>query len=196
MENLKIEMLPVDSLKPYEKNARAHEEYDVGVIANSIEQFGFNDPIGVWGEENLIVEGHGRLLAAKKLGMSEVPCVRLDHLSDEQRRAYAIAHNKSAEQSRWDFDFLKTELPDLMENFDMTDFGFGEFELTMLTDDAAPQAYEDEELDDYDDVSESALARKKIIITFEDQDEERLAKMLGLDSIDKVVYGIEELNGE
>lgn len=79
---LTIEYLPVSKLRPYEKNARTHDRESVEVIANSIREFGFDDPIGIWGD-NFIVEGHGRLAAAKKLGIKEVPCIRLDHLSDE-----------------------------------------------------------------------------------------------------------------
>lgn len=89
----------------------------------SIEEFGFNDPIGIWGPQNVIVEGHGRLMAAKKLGMKQVPCIRLDDLTDEQRRAYALAHNRTAELSVWDPDLLPLELEDL-PSYDMTEFGF------------------------------------------------------------------------
>lgn len=120
---LKIEYIPVGSLRPYDKNARKHKDADVKTIMSSIQEFGFDDPIGVWGPENLIVEGHGRLLAAKKLGMETVPVIRLDHLTDEQRRAYALAHNKTAEMSEWDFDILGGELDDIF-NIDMEKFGF------------------------------------------------------------------------
>ena len=116
---LKIEYLPIKALKPYEKNTRKHQKKDVDNIARSIEKFGMNDPIGIW-KDNIIVEGHGRLLACKQLGMTEVPCVRLDHLTDEQRREYAIAHNATAELSEWDFDILPDELADL----DLSDFDF------------------------------------------------------------------------
>jgi hypothetical protein len=119
---LKIEYIPVSKLKPYEKNARKHEKASIEAIANSIQQFGFDDPVGIWGE-NFIVEGHGRVQAAKKLGMKEVPCIRLDHLNDEQRRAYAIAHNKTAEVSDWDYELLDLEINDLPD-FDFEDFGF------------------------------------------------------------------------
>lgn len=91
---LKIEYLPIKSLKPYERNTRKHTDYDVGEIAKSITECGFNDPIGVYGESLTIVEGHGRLLAAKKLGMKEVPCIRLDHMTDEQRRLWKMKHPK------------------------------------------------------------------------------------------------------
>lgn len=110
---LKIEYVDVAKLKPYDKNTRKHEDYDVSQIAKSIEQYGFNDPIGIWGKDNIIVEGHGRLLAAKKLGMDKVPCIRLDDLTDEQRREYAIMHNKTAELSTWDFDLLAEDIGEL-----------------------------------------------------------------------------------
>ena len=116
---LKIEYLPIKALKPYEKNTRKHQKKDVDNIAKSIEKFGMNDPIGIW-KDNIIVEGHGRMLACQQLGMTDVPCVRLDHLTDEQRREYAIAHNATAELSEWDFDILSDELGDL----DFSDFDF------------------------------------------------------------------------
>lgn len=122
-QNLKIEYLPVDSLKPYSKNARKHSEKDIQAICNSIEEFQFLDPIGIWSDKNIIVEGHGRLLAAKRLGMDSVPCIRLDHLTDEQRKAYALAHNKTAELSKWFDELLQSELADI-EDIDMELFGF------------------------------------------------------------------------
>ena len=119
---LKIEYLPIKALKPYEKNTRKHQKKDVDNIAKSIEKFGMLDPIGIW-KGNIIVEGHGRMMACKQLGITEVPCVRLDHLTDEQRREYAIAHNATAELSEWDLDVLLDELADL--DFDGFDFDFG-----------------------------------------------------------------------
>ena len=107
MSELKIEYLPVAELKPYEKNTRKHQKLDVDNIAKSIEKYGMNDAIGIWGKDNIIVEGHGRLMACKKLGIKTVPVVRLDHLTDEQRREYAIAHNATAELSVWDLDILR-----------------------------------------------------------------------------------------
>lgn len=119
---LSIEYLPVDNITPYPGNARQHAEEDVNAIAESIKEFGFSDPVGVWGKDNTIVEGHGRLIAAKKLGITEIPVIRLDHMTDEQRRAYAIAHNKTAELSNWDFDALEKELSN-MQSIDMERFG-------------------------------------------------------------------------
>lgn len=140
VEGLRIEYLSVGALKPAERNARKHTESDVQAIVESIKEFGFSDPIGIWGESNIIVEGHGRLLAARRLGMTEVPCIRLDHLTDEQRRAYALAHNKTAELSDWDFSTLEAELDDLKGNFNLAAFGFDV--------DSEPEVHED----DYDPV--------------------------------------------
>lgn len=119
--NLQIEYVGIDSIKPYENNARHHGTEDIKAIVKSIEEFGFNDPIGVW--NNQIVEGHGRLMAAKELGMTEVPIIRLDELTDEQRKAYALAHNKTAELSDWDFNVLASELQEITD-IDMSEFGF------------------------------------------------------------------------
>ena len=123
MQELKIEYLTLDKLKPYDKNARKHQEADLSTIKASITEFGMSDPIGVWGKDNTIVEGHGRYLACKELGIDNVPVIHLDHLTDEQRRAYALAHNKTAEVSEWDIDLLGEELEDIF-NIDMSDFGF------------------------------------------------------------------------
>lgn len=119
---LKIEYIPISELKPYERNNKKHQDYNIDEISKSIEKYGFNDPIGIW-KDNIIIEGHGRIEACKKLGITEVPCVRLDHLTDKQRREYAIMHNKTSELAEYDFDNLKLELDDLdLSDFDI-DFG-------------------------------------------------------------------------
>jgi hypothetical protein len=120
---LKVEYIPISELKPYGRNARKHSEKDVEKIINSIKEFGFKDPVGIWGDKNTIVEGHGRVIAAKKLGMKEVPVIRLDDLTDEQRKAYGLAHNKTAELSEWDFDLVDAEIAEI-ENIDMEKFRF------------------------------------------------------------------------
>ena len=119
---MEIINLKIDDLIPYSKNAKKHPKKQIAEIANSIEEFGMNDPIGVWSDKNIIVEGHGRWLACKELGFNTVPCIRLDHLTEEQRKAYTLAHNKVAE-SDWDFDLLDDELNDIL-NIDMEQFGF------------------------------------------------------------------------
>lgn len=125
--NLQVEMLPIEALTEYENNARTHGREDIEAIEWSIQQFGFNDPIGIWSKDNVIVEGHGRLKAAKNLGMTEVPCIRLDHMTDEQRRAYGLAHNKTAELSKWDFEKLDLELAGIHE-LDMSKLNFKSLE--------------------------------------------------------------------
>lgn len=148
MTKLKIEYLPLNELTPYENNARKHERVDLQTIENSIEQFGMCDPIGIWGKQNIIVEGHGRLLALQELGYTQAPCIRLDHLTDNQRRAYALAHNKTAEMSEWDFDKLETELAELAEmGVDMEGFGFDEFEEKQaeIIEDEVPEIDEENE---------------------------------------------------
>lgn len=107
---MKCVYLAPSELRRYERNARAHGEEDISAIKESIKSFGFNDPVGIWGENNIIVEGHGRVTAALQLGLEKIPCIRLDWMTDEQRRAYALAHNKTAELSGWDFETLDEEL--------------------------------------------------------------------------------------
>ena len=144
---LKIEYIAVDDLKPYEKNNKKHEDFDIGEIAKSISKYDMIDPVGIWGKDNTIVEGHGRVLACKQLGIDKVPCIRLDHLTDEQRREYAIVHNKSQELALYDFDNLADELA----NLDLSDFDF-EFgidtdaeEETEIVEDEAPEVDEENE---------------------------------------------------
>lgn len=144
---LKIEYIAVDDLKPYEKNNKKHEDFDIGEIAKSISKYEMIDPVGIWGKDNTIVEGHGRVLACKQLGIDKVPCIRLDHLTDEQRREYAIVHNKSSELALYDFDNLADELADLdLSDFDF-DFGIDTDaeEETEIVEDEAPEVDEENE---------------------------------------------------
>lgn len=118
---MEIIRLKTSELTPYEKNAKLHPQEQIDQIKNSIQQFGMNDPIAIWGKKNIVVEGHGRLLALEQLGIDEVDCIRLDHLTDDERRAYTIAHNSTNMSSGFDFDILEQELADL--DFDFSDFG-------------------------------------------------------------------------
>lgn len=126
MPELTIEEVPTEELVPYARNAKIHTAEQVDQIANSIAEFGFNDPVGVWDSpEGLeIVEGHGRVMAAKKLGLASVPVVRLNHLNDEQRRAYMLAHNQLTMNTGWNFAKLDEELEEL-DSFDSDSYGFG-----------------------------------------------------------------------
>lgn len=111
-------------LKPYKKNSKKHSERQVQRIANSIKEFGFTKPVLVWGK-NQIVAGHGAVEAAISLGLAEIPIRRVDHLSEQQMRAYVIADNKLAEESKWDMGVLHEELTDLARlDFDLEFTGF------------------------------------------------------------------------
>ncbi len=127
---MKICKLHINDLTPYDKNAKIHTPEQIEQIKASITQFGMNDPIGVWGDKNIIVEGHGRLMALKELGHTEVDCIRLDHLSDDERKAYTLAHNKLTLNTDFDFDLLQSEL-DVIE-LDMSEFGFEELEAKIV----------------------------------------------------------------
>lgn len=123
IDNLQIEYVPTDTLRPYEKNAKVHDEKNVEAIAKSIEEFGFDNPIGIWNNE--IVFGHGRLLAAQKLGLETVPVVRLDHLTEEQAKALRLADNQTTLMTGWDDTLLSVELQELQDGgFDLSSFGF------------------------------------------------------------------------
>lgn len=119
---LKVEYLPIEEVKPYKNNAKIHTPEQIDQIKASIQQFGMNDPIGIWSKENIIVEGHGRLLACQELGYKEIPVIRLDDLTDEQRRAYTLAHNQLTMNTGFDIDTLTEELENL--SIDMSEFGF------------------------------------------------------------------------
>ncbi len=117
-DKLRIVYIPVEDLTPNDRNVKEHDDRDVGEIVTSIKKCGFRDPIGVWGKDNLIVEGHGRLQAAIKYGMKSVPCVRLDDMTDEQRRMYTVLHNKLSDNSRYNDRIMREELTEL----DFTEF--------------------------------------------------------------------------
>ena len=123
---LKVEYLPIEDIKPYKNNAKIHTPEQIEQIKASIEQFGMNDPIGIWSKDNIIVEGHGRLIACQELGYEEIPVIRLDELTDEQRKAYTLAHNQLTMNTGFDIDILNQELADI--SIDMQEFGFEEIE--------------------------------------------------------------------
>lgn len=131
-----IERWPLSRLKPYERNARTHSPEQVAKIAASIVEFGFTNPILVDGQDGIIA-GHGRLMAAQKLGLPEVPVVVLDHLTDAQRRAYILADNRLAMDAGWDEEILSQELAAIKElDFDVSLTGFTDDELASYLDDA------------------------------------------------------------
>ena len=124
--SMQIESVPVSDLKEYEKNSRTHSDDLVAKIAASVEEFGFTNPILI-DESNGVIAGHGRLQAAKRINMGEVPCIRLAHLSESQKRAYVIADNKIAESGGWDDEMLKMEIMELaQDDYDLKLTGFDE----------------------------------------------------------------------
>lgn len=139
--DLNVQQIELEQLVPYARNARTHSDSQVAQIAGSIAEFGFVNPVLVGGD-NIIIAGHGRVMAAKKLGLKTVPTIKLDHLTENQRRALVIADNKIAENAGWDEELLRLELQNLAdEDFDLDLLGFDDVELddllTSLDDDEA-----------------------------------------------------------
>jgi len=132
----KIETRSVADLIPYAANSRTHSDAQVAQIAASIKEFGWTNPILI-DDDNTIIAGHGRLLAARKLGMEEVPAIILDHLTKAQQRALVIADNQLALNAGWDMDMLKAEIEDLsLESFNLDLLGFDDKFLDSLNADA------------------------------------------------------------
>lgn len=146
MSNLKIEQRKVADLIPYASNSRTHSDGQIAQIAASIKEFGWTNPILIDGE-NTIIAGHGRLLAARKLAMQEVPAIVLDYLTKAQQRALVIADNQLALNAGWDVDMLKAEIEDLnLEDFNLSILGFDEKELSKILGDFDEPEIEDKEM--------------------------------------------------
>lgn len=145
MIGLQIIKLNIEDVKPYKNNAKRHTREQVEQIKNSIKRFGNLDPIGIWGEQNIIVEGHGRYIALQELGYTEVECIRLDHLTDEERKAYTLAHNKINANTGFDDSIVSIELENLQDlDFDLELTGFEDWEIDNLLNPVT-----DEELEDF-----------------------------------------------
>ncbi|HML90850.1 DNA methyltransferase [Methyloceanibacter sp.] len=141
MEPLRIEYRALDQLNPYPRNARTHSKKQIRQIAESIRQFGFTNPVLI-DSESMILAGHGRAQAARLLGFSSIPCVRIDHMGPEQKRAYILADNKLAENAGWDEEILATELQFLLDSeldFEIGVIGFETHEIDILIDGLAVQ---------------------------------------------------------
>lgn len=119
-----IELLPIETLRPYSGNARTHSKKQIRQIVESIERFGFTNPVLI-SDDNEIIAGHGRVIAAEELGITRIPTLKLSHLTPEERKAYVIADNKLALNAGWDTEVLATELQGLIDlDFDVTLTGF------------------------------------------------------------------------
>ena len=168
-KELNIKKVPTGDLIPYAANSRTHSDAQVAQIAASIKEFGFNNPVLI-DSENGIIAGHGRVMAAQKLGLDEVPCLVLAHLSDAQKRAYVIADNKLALNAGWDEDALKAEIERLQEEeFDTDLTGFSEMEIDDLLE-------AEEVIDEADEIiHEQSLqvepAKEYVLILAKDNDE-------------------------
>lgn len=135
---MKIETIELDRLIPYARNSRTHSDEQVAQVAASIREFGFTNPVLIDSQYGIIA-GHGRVMAARKLGMEEVPCIMLGHLTETQKRAYIIADNKLALNSGWDNEMLGLELSDLLaSDFDIDLIGFDADDIGDLITDEAP----------------------------------------------------------
>jgi len=159
-----VVLIDTNLLIPYINNARTHPDEQVTQIASSIKEFGFNQPILIDADDG-VISGHGRLLAAKKLELKKVPCIRLEHLSESQKKAYILADNRIALNSGWDFEMLKMEVEDIKDNFDLKEFGFNREELEGLLGEF------EHDIDVIDEINESVnfivkcenIAQKEII---------------------------------
>ena len=164
MNVLKIEYVATDDLIPYFNNSRTHSESQVKQIAASIREFGFTNPILI-DEEQTIIAGHGRVMAAEVLSMSTVPCIRLSGLSEAQRKAYVIADNKLALNAGWDIEILFSEIETLEDlNFDVDLIGFSANELTEMLNIEEEQEEKKEFTGDTED-------KWQLLIEFENENE-------------------------
>ena len=142
----RIETVTLKDLKPNPRNARTHSKRQIKLIADSLKTFGFVNPV-VIDEDGMIVAGHGRVVAAKRIGMTEVPALRIEHLSDDEKRAYVLADNQLAARAGWDPDILAIELQHLIEiavEFDVTATGFEMPQIDLLIERAKAPKREDE----------------------------------------------------
>ena len=155
---MKIEKINISKIIEYSENAKEHPEWQIEQIKNSVQEFGFNDPIAI-DENNTIIEGHGRYLALKELGYTEVEVIRLKHLTEEQKTAYAIAHNKLTMNTEFDIEKLQYELNKLEVNdFDLSVLGFEQSEL----DEILQEEMEELEIED-EDTDATEVKRTKLI---------------------------------
>jgi len=161
MNPLHIDYRLVESLIPYARNARAHTDAQIASIAASIREFGFNNPILVDGQRGVIA-GHGRILAARQLGLSELPVIELAHLSENQKRAFILADNKLTERAGWDQELLSLELAELDAagfDLDLTGFESGEIESLLATADDTAGSSDEDEADEVPDIPAQPVSR-------------------------------------
>ena len=159
------------TLKLHENNPRTHSEAQIDRLVSSLKEFGFTNPVLV--DKNLnVIAGHGRLLAAEIIGLEKIPTITLEHLTEDQRKAYVIADNQLALASGWDDDLLQSELVSLADaGFDLSVLGWGD-ELPTFGEEIDLSALDDDDDDDDDLSSFAACVRRSIMIDFEEADHE------------------------
>lgn len=179
---LKVEYIKTSELNPYPNNAKLHPAEQIEQIKRSIEEFGFNDPIAVW-KNNEVIEGHGRLLAAKELEYDKVPIIRLDELSEEQRRAYMLVHNQLTMNSGFDEEILEYELNDLVD----VELGVYGFDLDFIVEDNIDAG-------EVEDKTNSKVAVKMVFENVEVWRKNEEAVREFLDKMEKVSLSVGEYN--
>jgi ParB-like chromosome segregation protein Spo0J len=183
----KIEQVAVADLIPYASNSRTHSDAQIAQIAASIREFGWTNPILIDGDNGLIA-GHGRLLAARKLGMEIIPAIVLDHLTKAQQRALVIADNQLALNAGWDMELLKAEIEDLkLEDFDLALLGFDDKTMSSLfldrEDGATDAQAEWEGMPEFED---DGPCFRKVIVSFDTPDDvQEFFSIIGQSHTDK-----------
>ena len=186
MPELKVVTVRTDELVPYAGNAKLHPHEQIDQIAQSIQEFGNNDPIAVWHNEQgemEIVEGHGRVLALNKLGIDEAPVIFLDHLSDNQRRAYTHIHNQLTMNTGFDAEVLREEL-ERLDGFDMEVYGF-DLGMDVSSEEWTPQ---DEDYEDDEEYGENDFGQEDtfhcLFVYHTDEEAEKLKGILGVSELE------------
>ena len=182
---MKREKIKISELTEYKNNAKIHTKKQIRQIANSIEEFGFNDPIEI-DENNMILSGHGRYEAAKLLGLDEVPIVRLSHLTDEEKRGYILATNSTNLATGFDNEILNLEMQDI--NLDMSNFGL-EFEpIELSVDNTDNEIIEEEEKEHHRDTT---IEQYNLF----DYDESRVSGFYQMPTLTAVNHTVNDLQG-
>ena len=189
----KIITKKLDEITPYDKNPRNNKDA-IKYVANSIEKFGFKNPI-IIDKDGVIICGHTRYEASKQLGLEQVPCVIADDLTEEQIKAFRIADNKTAEIAEWDEELLAEAMKELDDDVDMTLFGYNNFEIHSIVDDIEPEEYDAELIAKYAQNADNYLMAKVLIIRYEDKEINDVKKLFHLGEEDhlKVLYDVEEV---
>jgi hypothetical protein len=187
-KSAKVEWVPIDQLTLYPKNARTHSETNVAKLARSLEEYGWTNPVLITGG-NEVIAGHGRILAAQKLEMESVPCLKVTHLSPAQIKAYRLADNRTALDSDWNMELLAAELRDLESTgeLDLSLTGFDESELMQFLSDGNGANDPNKEWQGMPEfVQPDAMAFRSLIVNFADQEAvDEFARVIGQNLTDK-----------